>query len=402
MGTNDRMAAGDAPGMREDDAVSFSGDEDGDGSMDAGCIDAEDVSALLDEREAAAPDEPLSLATIARRNLPDDFLELAEPEAIARAVAKLDQVRLDRCRLASFVGGVSVEVRRASFANVTALYLQHNRLTSTRGVDGETLPRLRFLALQGNRLRAVAELGTLRHLALLDLSENPNLSRLDELVSAMPSSMRFLSCAGCGCAADGDYRAALVASLPRLKKLDGVDVTGRERDDAMAAFGEDEDEDEGEREGEGEDEGNRGDQTRLSGGGARRERRSAAKAVRFLREERVDGRVVVLRRRRSISRDTSHAPDARGPRDARRRDGSRGEVAGAGRGWGDGRSRRRRSIQREKRAGDARRRRRLDDGGEGQGGATEAGRVDYRGGDDDAVRRVRGTGGTVEVLYLAS
>ena len=83
MGTNDRMAAGDAPGMREDDAVSFSGDEDGDESMDAGGIDAEDVAALLDEREAAAPDEPLSLATVARRNLPDDFLELAEPEAIA-------------------------------------------------------------------------------------------------------------------------------------------------------------------------------------------------------------------------------------------------------------------------------------------------------------------------------
>ena len=265
MGTNDRMAAGDAPGMREDDAVSFSGDENGDESMDAGGIDAEDVAALLDEREAAAPDEPLSLATVARRNLPDDFLELAEPEAIARAVAKLDQVRLDRCRLASFVGGMSVEVRRASFANVTALYLQRNRLTSTRGVDGETLPRLRFLALQGNSLRAVAELGTLPNLALLDLSENPRLSRLDELVSSMPSSMRFLSCVGCGCATDGDYRAALVASLPRLKKLDGVDVTGRERDDAMAAFGEVEDEDEG----EGEE----------NPGKARREDRSAAKTT---------------------------------------------------------------------------------------------------------------------------
>ena len=265
MGTNDRMAAGDAPGMREDDAVSFSGDEDGDESMDAGGIDAEDVAALLDEREAAAPDEPLSLATVARRNLPDDFLELAEPEAIARAVAKLDQVRLDRCRLASFVGGMSVEVRRASFANVTALYLQRNRLTSTRGVDGETLPRLRFLALQGNSLRAVAELGTLPNLALLDLSENPRLSRLDELVSSMPPSMRFLSCVGCGCATDGDYRAALVASLPRLKKLDGVDVTGRERDDAMAAFGEDED--------EGDDEGEE------NPGEARREDRSAAKTM---------------------------------------------------------------------------------------------------------------------------
>ena len=275
MGTNDRMAAGDAPGMREDDAVSFSGDENGDESMDAGGIDAEDVAALLDEREAAAPDEPLSLATVARRNLPDDFLELAEPEAIARAVAKLDQVRLDRCRLASFVGGMSVEVRRASFANVTALYLQRNRLTSTRGVDGETLPRLRFLALQGNRLRAVAELGTLPNLALLDLSENPRLSRLDELVSSMPPSMRFLSCVGCGCATDVDYRAALVASLPRLKKLDGVDVTGRERDDAMAAFGEVEDEDEG----EGEGEENPGERARSSGGEARREDRSAAKTM---------------------------------------------------------------------------------------------------------------------------
>ena len=251
--------------MREDDAVSFSGDEDGDASMDAGGIDAEDVAALLDEREAAAPDEPLSLATVARRNLPDDFLELAEPEAIARAVAKLDQVRLDRCRLASFVGGMSVEVRKASFANVTALYLQRNRLTSTRGVDGETLPRLRFLELQGNRIRAVAELGTLPNLALLDLSENPRLSRLDELVSSMPPSMRFLSCVGCGCATDVDYRAALVASLPRLKKLDGVDVTGRERDDAMAAFGEDEDE--GDDEGEGETQG------------ARREDRSTAKTM---------------------------------------------------------------------------------------------------------------------------
>ena len=63
---------------------------------------------------------------------------------------------------------------------------------------------------------------------------------------------------GADARADGDYRAALVASLPRLKKLDGVDVTGRERDDAMAAFGEDEDE--GEREGEGRT-GNRGDRT---------------------------------------------------------------------------------------------------------------------------------------------
>mmetsp|Transcript_11541 Transcript_11541/g.49742 ORF Transcript_11541/g.49742 Transcript_11541/m.49742 type:complete len:245 (-) Transcript_11541:772-1506(-) len=62
----------------------------------------------------------------------------------------------------------------------------------------------------------------------------------------------------------------------------------------------------------------------------------------LLREERTDGRVVVVvrvRRRRSISRDTSHAPHARGPYARNRSDGSRGEDAGDGRGWGDGRSR---------------------------------------------------------------
>ena len=237
----------DGEGARDDDAVSFSSDVDESG-LDAD-IDADDIAALLDEREAAAPDEPLALATVARRNLPDDFLHLAGPEDIARAVAKLDQVRLDRCRLASFTGpGMSIETRRASFANVTALYLQRNRLTSTEGIDGTTLPKLRFLALQGNALVSIATLGTLRRLALLDLSENVPLAALDELVGSLPSSVRYLTCVGCGCASnDVDYREALVASLPELKRLDGADVTRGERKAAMAAFGEDLDSEEEEK-----------------------------------------------------------------------------------------------------------------------------------------------------------
>ena len=239
----------DGEGARDDDAVSFSSDVDEPG-LDAD-IDADDIAALLDEREAAAPDEPLALATVAKRNLPDDFLHLAGPEDIARAVAKLDQVRLDRCRLASFAGpGMSIETRRASFANVTALYLQRNRLTSTEGIDGTTLPKLRFLALQGNALVSIATLGTLRKLALLDLSENVPLAALDELVGALPSSVRYLTCVGCGCASnDVEYREALVASLPELKRLDGVDVTRGERKAAMATFGEDPDSEEEEEEG---------------------------------------------------------------------------------------------------------------------------------------------------------
>ena len=237
----------DGEGACDDDAVSFSSDVDEPG-LDAD-IDADDIAALLDEREAAAPDEPLALATVARRNLPDDFLHLAGPEDIARAVAKLDQVRLDRCRLASFAGpGMSIETRRASFANVTALYLQRNRLTSTEGIDGTTLPKLRFLALQGNALVSIATLGTLRRLALLDLSENVPLAALDELVGSLPSSVRYLTCVGCGCASnDVDYREALVASLPELKRLDGADVTRGERKAAMAAFGEDLDSEEEEK-----------------------------------------------------------------------------------------------------------------------------------------------------------
>ena len=228
----------DGEGARDDDAVSFSSDVDEPG-LDAD-IDADDIAALLDEREAAAPDEPLALATVARRNLPDDFLHLAGPEDIARAVAKLDQVRLDRCRLASFAGpGMFIETRRASFANVTALYLQRNRLTSTEGIDGTTLPKLHFLALQGNALVSIATLGTLRRLALLDLSENVPLAALDELVGALPLSVRYLTCVGCGCASnDVEYREALVASLPELKRLDGADVTRGERKAAMATFGE--------------------------------------------------------------------------------------------------------------------------------------------------------------------
>ena len=121
---------------------------------------------------------------------------------------------------------MSIETRRESFANVTALYLQRNRLTSTEGIDGTTLPKLRFLALKGNALVSIATLGTLRKLALLDLSENVPLAALDELVGALPSSVRYLTCVGCGCASnDVEYREALVASLPELKRLDGVDVT---------------------------------------------------------------------------------------------------------------------------------------------------------------------------------
>jgi hypothetical protein len=46
-----------------------------------------EVAALMEDAEREQSDEELSFALIARRNLPDDFLAEAGPDAIATAVA---------------------------------------------------------------------------------------------------------------------------------------------------------------------------------------------------------------------------------------------------------------------------------------------------------------------------
>jgi hypothetical protein len=90
----------------------------------------------------------------------------------------------------------------------------------------------------------------------LDVSDNQPLRHLDELVAALPSSLRFVKCGGCGAARDAvEYRQALVATLPVLRTLDDEDVTWEERRAAREAFGEDpdtsdEEEEEGEERGE--------------------------------------------------------------------------------------------------------------------------------------------------------
>ena len=116
-------------------------------------------------------------------------------------------------------------------------------------------PNLRFLALQGNRLTVLDGVETLASLMFLDVSDNPPLRRLDELVASLPASLRFVACGGCGAARDEEYRAALVATLPALRTLDAVDVTRGERRAAREAFGEDPDDTDEEEEGEGGEEG---------------------------------------------------------------------------------------------------------------------------------------------------
>ena len=204
----------------------------------------EEVTALMEDAELEQEDEELSFALIARRNLPEDFLSETDAEGIARAVAGLTHVHLDRSRLSRLRGGANDPLLVANaMRNVTSLYLQFNRLTTTTGISADTAPNLRFLAVQGNRLEDLDGVDTLSTLMFLDASDNPPLRHLDELVASLPSSVRFLKCAGCGAAtADAtEYRQALVATLPALRTLDDVEVTRGERREARAAFGEDPD-----------------------------------------------------------------------------------------------------------------------------------------------------------------
>ena len=172
VGTNDRMAAGDAQGCAKTTRCPSPATKMETDRWTPGASTPRTSRPSSTSARRPRPTSPLARHDRATQP-PRRLSRTRRAGAIARAVAKLDQVRLDRCRLASFVGGVSVEVRRS------VLRQRHRALPPAQStdvharVDGETLPRLRFLALQGNRLRAVAELGTLRHLALLDLSENP-------------------------------------------------------------------------------------------------------------------------------------------------------------------------------------------------------------------------------------
>lgn len=128
-------------------------------------------------------------------------------------------------------------------------------------------PHLRFLALQGNRLADLLGVNTLATLMFLDASDNAPLRHLDELVAALPPSLRFLKCGGCGAAGDAtEYRQALVATLPALRTLDDVDVTRGERRAAREAFGEDPDDTEDEGEAVEEEEEGGGDPEGVGGG----------------------------------------------------------------------------------------------------------------------------------------
>ena len=228
-----------------DPSAGFLGGEDRPSLDDLAEFDDAEVAALMRDAEAEAPDASLTLPLVASRALPRDFLDDADADAIADAVAALECVRLDGCRLANLGGPEGpLSPSAGALRNITSLYLQRNRLVTTDGVRGDALPSLRFLALQENRLESLPGVSTLTTLMFLDVGDNPTLSGLAEVLGSIPASTRFLRVEGTRVATEPDARPAFVASLPELKRLDDRDVTREERESALVLFGENLSEDE--------------------------------------------------------------------------------------------------------------------------------------------------------------
>ena len=222
---------------------------------------AEDSDDTDDEREPneSSPDEILSLPLLVAKNLPPDFAQDDDEdgEGLLAAVATLEHVRLDRCEL-THLGDVdngpgnqgprTVITTPLSFAkNITSLYLQRNRLRSlNRAVTETATPNLRFLSINSNLLEdetgtthhPLFGLETLPNLLFLDAGGNEKLRKVSPLLQCLPSSLCFLNMEGTFVATTQDYRAACIASLDSLKRLDEVDITKGEKRAALLEFGE--------------------------------------------------------------------------------------------------------------------------------------------------------------------
>jgi len=105
------------------------------------------------------------------------------------------------------------------FDAAEVVYLQYNRIPRIEGLEG--MPRLQFLALQHNRIRVIENLLCLTALEFLDLSKN-KIATLD--VAELPTSICILNLKENPCTDDSGYLTRLLARLPDLGHLDGVDV----------------------------------------------------------------------------------------------------------------------------------------------------------------------------------
>ncbi|KAG6938365.1 leucine rich repeat containing 46 [Chelydra serpentina] len=159
------------------------------------------------QQSPAEEGRSITHSLIAQRNLSCPA-EKETPESIAKALASLLTIRLDReniCAISNLQG----------LREVRSLYLQQNQIETIENLS--CLPNLRFLSLAGNRIRAVENLQDLQQLQFLDLSQN-RIETLDP--DELPWSLRILNLLGNSCTNQHGYRELVLGALPHLMKLD--------------------------------------------------------------------------------------------------------------------------------------------------------------------------------------
>eukprot|EP00192_Tetraselmis_astigmatica_P004592 CAMPEP_0117667306 /NCGR_PEP_ID=MMETSP0804-20121206/10883_1 /TAXON_ID=1074897 /ORGANISM="Tetraselmis astigmatica, Strain CCMP880" /LENGTH=479 /DNA_ID=CAMNT_0005474997 /DNA_START=312 /DNA_END=1749 /DNA_ORIENTATION=- len=190
--------------------------------------DAE-VAKLLEEERASKPSQTLTQELIAAQWMPGVSGELVPSLKGLRALERITHLRLDRQRISRVQPGVLEGLPR-----LTNLYLQHNRLTAIPELS--RVSTLRFLVLSHNQIQQVSSLSELPNLMFLDLSCN----KIRELrISMLPPSLRFLEVDGNPCMdgqAGDDLVIELMAALPNLKRVDGMEVSQPERAAAQQVF----------------------------------------------------------------------------------------------------------------------------------------------------------------------
>ncbi|BFY97618.1 hypothetical protein BsWGS_00658 [Bradybaena similaris] len=162
----------------------------------------------------------LSLHLIVKRHLPKDATKWPQ-DKIIKELNKIKRVRLDRENIGKID---NLELLSDAVIN---LYLQSNEIKCIENLD--CLPNLQVLILSNNKITKVEGILHLLKLIFLDISENC----IDSITGdEFPKSVIILNLQGNPCVEKSSYRVSLVKALPKLKQLDGLDITSHEKVDA--------------------------------------------------------------------------------------------------------------------------------------------------------------------------
>eukprot|EP00930_Biecheleria_cincta_P054996 TRINITY_DN41369_c0_g1_i1.p1 TRINITY_DN41369_c0_g1~~TRINITY_DN41369_c0_g1_i1.p1 ORF type:complete len:279 (+),score=71.36 TRINITY_DN41369_c0_g1_i1:87-923(+) len=165
--------------------------------------------------DPAEPPKQITLRLIMEKSLTKDELQKYDAlpaEGALERVQALKSLHLQWLGIGEIAG-------LEPFESAEVLYLQANRLQRIEGL--ESLSRLQFLALQMNQITVVENLLCLPDLEFLDLSSN-RIAELD--CQQLPQKINMLNLRENACTRSKDYKSRLLARLPDLYTLDGVDL----------------------------------------------------------------------------------------------------------------------------------------------------------------------------------